>query len=212
MHNPYLNNRSCSILFPYCRSLYLIVYPWSLIIGEWQLSLLLGVGIVVCHALNRTSHENEERKEVAKIKRPLSLFNVFTTNHSSWLLECNLFWRSLLVCAECSSMVSFICNSVLSALYGLLSIIFYMGVGLFYCGQNKIERWQQSILFHTLAALDHLSRMINGFNQVDYICFKLNFPLESCCWMKHMQLCLWAKLTYYEPWEYVGCIIWTVYD
>jgi len=39
-----------------------------LIIGEWQLTVLLGVGTVPCHALNRIPHKNEERKEVAKIK------------------------------------------------------------------------------------------------------------------------------------------------
>jgi len=38
-----------------------------MIIGEWQL-IVLGVGTVACHALNRTPHKNVERNEVAKIK------------------------------------------------------------------------------------------------------------------------------------------------
>jgi len=38
-----------------------------MIVGEWQL-IVLGVGTVACHALNRTPHKNEDRKEVAKIK------------------------------------------------------------------------------------------------------------------------------------------------
>jgi hypothetical protein len=41
----------------------------------------------------------------------------------------------------------------------------YMGAGLFYFGENKIERRQQSIVFHTVAA------RYASLHQVAVICF-----------------------------------------
>jgi hypothetical protein len=51
------------------------------------------------------------------------------------------------------------------------SVSSFMGMGSFYFGRNKIERWQQSIVFHTSAPLDPLSCMINDMHQVAIICF-----------------------------------------